>query len=518
MGVDGTTEIHSFGVLGRRVPSLMPQQLVELDDGVIAECYLIPHYHLHLMPTQAVVCPPEGKQYWDTPGIEEEYRQYREGVSLSPTAKYPVRLALSQLQFVNDVGRDFYCFANGKLTGKEIYANVLRKNKAPDGTLQETCYNFLRKMISQRHLSVSDVPSEKGYTISGSEDYFIPVHAALEVTAQCNARCKHCYGSFSVARKHVMETNDVIRLLDELRNSGVRAIELTGGECTMHPDFSAIFDKCVETFDLVAVLTNGITVPDKVFEIARLHPWNLSVQICINGKKEYHDDFVAVKGAFDLATNSIRRFSECGVMTRAAMNITLENWKDMEYVCVHVAESGASQFSASWVDASQGRAASFLNKCTTHVERCPIIEASQAMLSLAEKYPGFAIFSLAQTTQKMQAYDKSCGVGRRSIYITSDGVVHICPMSIGTNIPGFGTVQSYIRSQKPWDNAFSRLIQHVNEPNDTDCGDCDKRRECTCIARGMRQYMKITEACAWGKRYQLNQLLENADWTGVETS
>ena len=99
-----TTEIPSYSVFGRRVPSLTPQPLIELDDEIIVESYLIPHYHLHLMPTQAVVYPPESKPYWDTSGVEVEYRQYRGGMFLSPTAKYPVKIALSQLQFVNDVG------------------------------------------------------------------------------------------------------------------------------------------------------------------------------------------------------------------------------------------------------------------------------------------------------------------------------------------------------------------------------------------------------------------------------
>jgi hypothetical protein len=167
----------------------------EIEDKIIDESYLIPHYHLHLMPTQAVVYPPEGMQFWDTPGIEKEYYKSKtQGVVLSPFAKYPVKIALSQLQFVNDVARDIYYFANGKLTGKEIYVNVLQKNKAADGTHRDACYNFMRKMISQQHISLSSIPSEERYTTSGSEDYFVPVHVSLEVTAQCNARCKHCYG------------------------------------------------------------------------------------------------------------------------------------------------------------------------------------------------------------------------------------------------------------------------------------------------------------------------------------
>jgi MoaA/NifB/PqqE/SkfB family radical SAM enzyme len=163
------------------------------------------------------------------------------------------------------------------------------------------------------------------------QEFFVPVHVALEVTAHCNARCKHCYGAFAVKREHVLDTDDVIRLLEQLRNVGVRTIELTGGECTTHPNFPEIFEKCVSIFDLVAVLTNGISIHEKVFEIAESHPWNITVQICINGKKEYHDYFVAFNGEFDLASNSIRKFAERGIMVRSPMNLTEANWKDMEY-------------------------------------------------------------------------------------------------------------------------------------------------------------------------------------------
>ena len=495
----------------KRVSSLSVSPTLPIDEAAFETHYLVPEFHIHFMPDQAVVSPPGNKLFWDTPGTAEYYaKQICHGSRANPFAKFPVKIASRQMQFVNKTGRDIYSFIDGTRTTEEVYRAVLDKNNEQYGAKREDVFNFLKNVVRYRHATLSATPLQKPYTLSGSEEYAVPVHASLEVTANCNARCKHCYGSFEGARAGMLDLQTVLDLLARLRQQGVRTLELTGGECSTHPDFPTILEESAKMFDLVAILTNGIAMPERVFEIATRYAHKLMVQICINGRKEFHDDFVGVPGSFERSSRNITRFAQVGVFSRVSMNLTFENSDDIEYVLDHAQECGATTFAASMVVMSQGRAATL--PMVTNGTPCKFLKRQNDLLvELEKRYPGFVICHLSENATAMIDYNHSCGVGRRTIYITSDGLFHLCPMSIGSGVPGYSTVETFMNAQTPWDTPFIRGIYKLKAPDADICRECRHVLECLgCITRGIQNYLKAPENCPWGEANRLSHLLTAA--------
>ncbi len=111
-----------------------------------------------------------------------------------------------------------------------------------------------------------------------------PVYASMELTYTCNLACRFCYNP--VQRKNQPRTipppapsgeplrfEEIIRLLDDLREMGVLYLTLTGGEPILHPDFWAIAYAAKERSFALRVFTNGASLTERTVErLAHLAP------------------------------------------------------------------------------------------------------------------------------------------------------------------------------------------------------------------------------------------------------
>lgn len=94
--------------------------------------------------------------------------------------------------------------------------------------------------------------------------------AQIDLTNRCNLRCPVCFANANEAG-YVAEPNFdlVVEELQVLRNQHpypATAIQFTGGEPTLHPDFVRIVEKaCALGFSHVQIATNGIRIADRAF-------------------------------------------------------------------------------------------------------------------------------------------------------------------------------------------------------------------------------------------------------------
>ena len=83
----------------------------------------------------------------------------------------------------------------------------------------------------------------------------------LEITTKCQAKCTHCCNDSGPDGTHgIMATEDWTRLLDQAADLGVRAVQLIGGEVTLHPDLPAIIGHALSRALAVEVFSNLIAV------------------------------------------------------------------------------------------------------------------------------------------------------------------------------------------------------------------------------------------------------------------
>lgn len=89
-----------------------------------------------------------------------------------------------------------------------------------------------------------------------------PISVKLRLTDKCNLDCYYCSYKGNLNNGQMKEEN-VIPILDKLKEMEVKAIVFTGGEPTCYPDFKKVV-KCAKelyNFDL-ALITNGVIYPD----------------------------------------------------------------------------------------------------------------------------------------------------------------------------------------------------------------------------------------------------------------
>jgi len=160
-----------------------------------------------------------------------------------------------------------------------------------------------------------------------------PYKVFLEVTTNCNLKCPHCYVQEDITRSAPFnDKKKLFKLFDQMEQEGIVELNITGGECSLHPDFLEIISYAASKNMLVTVLTNGqmissLNLVDKMIDIPLK-----DVRISIYGTEEYHDAFVGVKGAFKKSVEALKELRQKKGIGTAAYVVTKENYKYLETV------------------------------------------------------------------------------------------------------------------------------------------------------------------------------------------
>lgn len=154
-----------------------------------------------------------------------------------------------------------------------------------------------------------------------------PFKVFLELTYNCNLRCKHCYlGNETDTNNEKLSYSKVTSLIDELSNAGVVDLVLTGGEVGTRKDFIDIVKYAISKKMMITILTNATLFDDNLCdELIKLNIYDLRVSIY--GPKEYHDSFVKREGSYEKSMKVLKRMNnEKGIGT-AVFIVTSESYK-----------------------------------------------------------------------------------------------------------------------------------------------------------------------------------------------
>lgn len=169
-----------------------------------------------------------------------------------------------------------------------------------------------------------------------------PVMCEIDLTdGFCNNKCKHCF--YGTDQKHTpiyMSVETAEKLLDELHELGVKAIEFSGGgEPTTHPHFLEIVLYALSLGFEVGVVTNGLLI-NKIGEIACKLKF---IRISLDAASE--DVYKKVHGvdAFEKVINNVRLLinNKCSNIGLAYL-IVPENISDITKVYDLACELGVS--------------------------------------------------------------------------------------------------------------------------------------------------------------------------------
>lgn len=153
-----------------------------------------------------------------------------------------------------------------------------------------------------------------------------PYKVFLEIISNCNLRCKHCYiDNFSY---ELINLEKCKKIIDQLYEMGVVELILTGGEVSLHPNLVDIISYASDKF-LITILTNGTLLNKEL--IKKICSYKVyEVQISLYGYKEYHDNFVMQKGAYEKSLESLKYFRKYKGIGKASIVLNNLNFESID--------------------------------------------------------------------------------------------------------------------------------------------------------------------------------------------
>jgi uncharacterized radical SAM superfamily Fe-S cluster-containing enzyme len=147
----------------------------------------------------------------------------------------------------------------------------------------------------------------------------------LDLTDHCNLTCPTCFASSSPQRSWFAPVASVLAALDArlAREGGsLDVVMLSGGEPTLHPDFTAIVEGVLaRNIQRLLINTNGTVLArnDRLLDIFARHRDRVEIYLQYDGFRE--STHLALRGV-DLRTvkeGAVRRLSAAGVFTTLVM-------------------------------------------------------------------------------------------------------------------------------------------------------------------------------------------------------
>ncbi len=142
---------------------------------------------------------------------------------------------------------------------------------------------------------------------------------------RCNLACKHCY-SISADKDFPGElsTEEVFRVMDDLKAFGVPVLILSGGEPLLRSDIFDISSRAKSMGFYVGLSTNGTLIDDGNIERIAEVGYDY-VGISIDGVRDTHDRFRRRTGAFDASMKAIRLCHRYGIKIGMRFTMTQDN-------------------------------------------------------------------------------------------------------------------------------------------------------------------------------------------------
>lgn len=323
---------------------------------------------------------------------------------------------------------------------------------------------------------------DKGSFLDVSENYDLK-GAYIELTSECNLRCKHCYNQSGQAADLINPTafENIVDGLD----SATSSITLSGGEPLLSPyiwDYIEILKE--RKFDRPLIITNATLIDKEIAQ--RLAEANIIVQVSINGSDSNMHDALCGNGSFERTIAGLKHLLNIGynnIVVRATLSKI--NRYDMPKFIDLIKSLGLTKISIALLT-KMGRATSNKDILSMSLhEKLETIAYLNHDKEFLEKISGLIVdVPEEDTTSGCPLILNSKNIPL-SPKIDSKGFVHMCQIMYD-KLYAIGNVNDMPLKQMISDAPFSNLIwflrfgmQYIDE-----CQSCIWKSSCGkgCIA------------------------------------
>jgi radical SAM protein with 4Fe4S-binding SPASM domain len=376
-----------------------------------------------------------------------------------------------KINLLNSTGRFIWPLLDGTHTRRQIISEILEAFEAADEKQVERDFdNFIESLC---RWGVLDRASVVSVPIAGS--------ICFGITSRCNFSCKHCLNRSLPAHDPDLTTEELIRVIDQMIEMGVKGLSLFGGEPLMHPDFKKIVEYLNKSAIGISLNTNAALIDREMARWLKEHKMNGTV-VSFDGSSAQIMDAIRGKGAFEAALKGIEALRSEGLGVLLSVTLNKINYQDVRKMVLLGKKINGNSIRFNHVFFG-GNAACYLEEIYLSPQEEK--EAIEAVWQVKEEFGAFINASSSYLCQKeklenihkhIPAKDKiivhSCGAARGKFAIRPDGWVVPCEIIWEVKC---GNLRE--KSLKEiWDN--SEVMNSFRMPLEVDLGEIPECKGC----------------------------------------
>lgn len=166
-----------------------------------------------------------------------------------------------------------------------------------------------------------------------------PAIAVWEFTLACDHRCLHCGPRAGKPRDDELDTDEALRLVDELAELGVGEVALIGGEAYLRDDFLLVVRRIRERGMTSSIVTGGWGLSRELCDAAR-EAGLLFVSVSIDGLEAHHDRVRNKAGSWRQALRAVANARAAGIRVGANTQINALTGPDLAPLLDVLGEAG----------------------------------------------------------------------------------------------------------------------------------------------------------------------------------
>lgn len=152
-----------------------------------------------------------------------------------------------------------------------------------------------------------------------------PNFAQVELTRNCNFRCKFCFENCDLKNKFEDKPPEMWKkVIDGLYDLGIKKIHFSGGENFLYPHFKEILKYSKEKGLNNLINTNGS------IDISDILHYSDEFVFSLHGYKEINDEITGYQGAFEKTINNIKKALNAGKKVSVNTVLIKENFENYE--------------------------------------------------------------------------------------------------------------------------------------------------------------------------------------------
>lgn len=262
-------------------------------------------------------------------------------------------------------------------------------------------------------------------------------NCTIELTPLCNFKCRFCYARKSPEQlkqngEKVFTFDDWKRYIDELAAMNCLTLVITGGECTLHPEFVKIYRYAYEKGLVITVFTNGSNITDEILATFVKYPPSRIFVTMYGASEETYETVTGHAKWFGIVKQNIEKMIDKKLDVIIQNTMSSENIADTEALYDYAASLGLEFRYSSSLNA--------YGNCTDDVYdevKADNTTAETVNTNIWRKKRGMteqeyqehlqnATTSFVPVKADPNAVGIKCAGGRNACFLTYNGYMQIC--------------------------------------------------------------------------------------------